>query len=333
MHAATSMKSSRIVWLNASSVVPWLAVAIVVVVTALVNHAIDLGSLTFSISIPDDALTPRADDLLATSKHLLARVAWGVPAIGFGLISIAVAASAIVVMANCVAEVPASERGKNIAVIAFAAAALFVIIAYFGDQIMSEPEVTTNLRKATLHRIASGHLCVVADSFFDVVSYAIFLLLLCAASATLVKAQSTIQAIAQVCQRIKQVQWLLYIGAAALVLRDIEMYMLYRWPQIWFAKEQADAIDHMALALSTAHGAFFSAILMALYLPTAFILRTRTKLLAEQAVVGTNEQPETWLEKSGFNSSPFKQLANVFATITPLLAGGTVAKLVGVLTA
>jgi hypothetical protein len=310
-------------------IVPWAAVALVVFLTACINHTIDLGALSYSGTIPDGEINPASSDLPLIAKHLLARIGWGVPAIGFGLVSIAVAAVGMFVVATSFSEL-GRERFRYAAVIALAAIGLLLVAAYLGNQIMSEPDVTTALRKATLHRTVATH-AVAVDSSFDVVSYALFLLLSAAASAALVMPAKATHTIAQVCDRIKHVQWLLYVGAVALVLRDVEMYMLYRWPQVWFAKEQAEAIDHMALALSTAHGAFFSAILIALYLPTVLILRGRAKSIATYAVVGTDEAPQAWLQKAGVDASPFKELANVFATIAPLLAGGTVAKIAAAL--
>jgi hypothetical protein len=326
-----AMKMTNAVWRGTTCILPWLAVALVIIVTASINRTLDLGGLSFNGTVPEAALLPPMGDVVGTSKHLLARVAWGVPAIGFGLVAILVASVALFVIVGSFKEMK-DERARYAAMLGVAAIGLLLVVTLFADQIMSEPEVMTRLRIETLHRTFATH-AVAVDSFFDSVSYAIFLLLLCAASAALIKTDSRPQTIAQVGLRIRQVQWLLYVGAVALVLRDIEMYMLYRWPQIWFGKDAAEAIDRMALALSTAHGAFFSAILMALYLPSAFILRMRSRLIATQVVAGTTEQPDEWLKKMGFDSTPLKELAHLFATLTPLLAGGTVAKIVSVLAA
>jgi len=326
------MKTARLVWSGVPCILPWIAVAVVMIVTASVNQVLDLGSLSFDAfaAITDDAVMPSSGDLVSVSKHLLARIAWGVPAIGFALVAIAVMLTTLIVIVSCFGDIPRSERGKYFGFIVLAALALLFIAFYFGDQIMSEPEITTNLRKATVHRTSATY-AVSMDSSFDAASYVIFLLLLCAASATLLNSANSTQTVAQLGSRIRQIQWLLYVGATALVFRAIEMYMLYRWPQVWFNSAQADAIDRMALALSTAHGSFFSAILVALYLPAAIVLRLRTKTIAVQAVAGTTEEPEAWLAKAGLKFSPIKEMVNLIAIIAPLLAGGSVAKLVGVL--
>jgi hypothetical protein len=86
----------------------------------------------------------------------------------------------------------------------------------------------------------------------------------------------------------------------------------------------------MALALSTAHGAFYSAVLMAFYLPTALVLRMRSRSLAI-AAVGQGEQQEAWLAKEGLGLSPFKEMTSLIITLAPLLAGGPATKLFGAL--
>ena len=93
----------------------------------------------------------------------------------------------------------------------------------------------------------------------------------------------------------------------------------------------ADLVDRIALALSTAHGAFFTAVLMSLYIPAAFVLRFRASWLAHQVVHGTAEERNAWLAKVGLSFSPFQELAGVFATVAPLIAGGSVAKLIELL--
>ena len=326
------MKAARVLWSNAVCAAPWAAVALVLVVTTWVNHAVDLGSLSFDAfaAIPASSITESGGDLLAVSKHLLARVAWGVPAIGFSLVAMAAMVTAIAVTVGGLREMRGRERAMCAVGILLAALCFLVVVAYAGDRIMSEPEVTTNLRKATMHRTSATH-AVAADSLFDMASYLIFLLLLSAATATLLWPRGAAPTAAFLCRRLKRNRWLLYVGATTLVLRAIEMYTLYRWPGVWLSDEMAAAVDRMAMALSTTHGAFFSAILMALYLPTALITRLRIKLLATYAVDGTDQEPETWLAKEGLSTSPFQELARVFVTIAPLIAGGSVAKLVEVL--
>ena len=124
---------------------------------------------------------------------------------------------------------------------------------------------------------------------------------------------------------------LLYIGATALVLRALEMYTLYRWPGAWLAPPLDDLVDRIALAVSTAHGAFFSAILMALYVPAAFVLRFRANWLAHHVIHGTAEERETWLNKVGLGFSPMQEIGGLLATVAPLIAGGSIAKVIELL--
>ncbi len=114
-----------------------------------------------------------------------------------------------------------------------------------------------------------------ADSYFDSVSYLVFVLLAAAASATLLGPTVSKNSAAILRRRMTRMQALLFLGAAALAIRAIEMYFLYRWPGAWLTGPDAHSVDEIALAVSTAYGAFFTGILACLYLPTAFLLRTR----------------------------------------------------------
>src|SRR5712671_6096127 len=153
------MKTARLVWSGVPCILPWIAVAVVMIVTASVNQVLDVGSLSFDAfaAITDDAVMPSSGDLVSVSKHLLARIAWGVPAIGFALVAIAVMLTTLIVIVSCFGDIPRSERGKYFGIIVLAALALLFIAFYFGDQIMSEPEITTNLRKATVHRTSATY--------------------------------------------------------------------------------------------------------------------------------------------------------------------------------
>lgn len=325
------MKAERILWSGAMCLVPWIAVALVILVTAHINRVIDLHALSFEAYplVPVDSLLPSTTDLAAISKHLLSRVAWGVSAIGFALVAVTVVITSILIVTSSFRTMQRDELVRHAALVAVGAIGVLLLIATLGEDVMTEPRVTSDLRIATMHRTPAT-LAVSTDTYFDSTSAAVFLLLIAAASATLSLPRDAALTADALADRIKQNQWLLYFGAAALVIRAIEMYMLYRWPSIWFPNEKADEIERMALALSTAHGAFFSAILMALYLPTALIMRLRTRSLAAQAVAGTSEQPEAWTAKVGLASSPFKEVANVIAAIAPLLAGGSISKVISV---
>jgi len=325
------MESTRLLWSKGSCAIPWLALAGVLAVAAFINRIVDVDSLWLDAEalVPSGALENRGD-LVSVSKHLFVRLAWGIPAMGFALVAIAALAIAAQVFWSCVKDLPARERLHTIALSAGLLLLVLALAIVGGDWVLSEPTVTSSLRKATMHKTAATH-AVEVDTFFDYVACAIFGFLVSAASAILVSPRHSALSAANLGRRIGQLRMLLYVGATALVLRAIEMYSLYRWPGAWLQQDMAALVDSIALALSTAHGAFFSAVLLSLYVPTAFVLRARARWLANHVVHGNAEERNAWLIKVGLGFSPFQELAGVLVTVTPLIAGGSVTKLIELL--
>jgi hypothetical protein len=326
------MDSTRVVWARSISAVPWAAVALVLAITAFVNATVDIDSLQLDIGglVPPNLPIEPAGDLPSISRHLFVRLAWGISAIGFALVALASLAMSVFVFWSCVKEIPPRQRIETACLIGFVVVLLLALMIARGDWVLSEPSITTSLRKATMHRTSATH-AVSVDSFFDNVSAVLFLCLIAAASATLISPRRTALTAESLSRRLGQLRLLLYFGASALVLRALEMYSLYRWPGAWFPAETADLIDRIAIALSTAHGAFFTAILMSLYIPAAFILRYRANWLARQVVRGTAEEREAWMTKMGLTFSPFQEVAGLFATVAPLIAGGSVTRVLDML--
>jgi hypothetical protein len=326
------MDSTRVVWARSISAVPWAAVAVVLAVTALINTTVDVDSLRLDIAslLPPNFSVQPAGDLPSMSRHLFVRLAWGISAMGFALVALGSLSMSVFVFWSCVKELPFRERNITMVLIGVMPVLLLAVAAASGDWLMSEPSITASLRKETMHQTEATQ-AVSVNTLFDKVSLLIFLALIAAASATLVSERRTALTAESLSRRLGQLRLLLYFGASALVLRALEMYSLYRWPGAWFPAETADLIDRIAIALSTAHGAFFTAILMSLYIPAAFILRYRANWLARQVVRGTAEEREAWMTKMGLTFSPFQEVAGLFATVAPLIAGGSVTRVLDML--
>ncbi len=326
------MESTRLVWARSISAVPWGAVALVLAITGFINATIDIDSLRLDIGslIPPNLPIEPGGDLPTVSRHLFVRLGWGIPAIGFSIVALAAVAMSVYVFWSCVKEIPPRERFVSAALIGFMIVLLLAFTTVRGDWVLSEPSITTLLRKATMHRTSATH-AVSVDSFFDNVSALLFLCLISAASATLISPRQTALTAQSLSRRLGQLRLLLYFGAAALVLRALEMYSLYRWPGAWFPAESADLIDRIAIALSTAHGAFFTAILIGLYIPAAFILRFRANWLARHVIRGSAEERNAWLAKMGLAFSPLQEVAGLLATVAPLIAGGSITRVLDML--
>jgi hypothetical protein len=304
--------------------------ASVLVVAALVNSLIDLGSLTLDTKplFPAHPAAAVSVDLPSVTRHLTARIAWGLASIGFSLVTIAAVATALYVLGSCFRELSHRDRVAGAVLIACCVVPFIAIVFLGSDLVLSEPAVTTALRKATLHQ-TSATAAVSADSLFDNLSYLIFLLLAAAASAAVLWPTTDGKSPALLRRRVARVHALVLIGATALALRALEMYFLYRWPGAWLTGPMAQSVDEIALAVSTAYGSFFTGILASIYLPVAFVLRSRANSLADDAVLGGAEDHEGWLTKSGLRFQPFQEFGRLLAVLAPLLAGGPVAKIIG----
>jgi hypothetical protein len=326
------MDSTRLVWARSMSAIPWAAVALVLAVTGFINATVDIDSLRLDIGsvIPPNLSLEPGGDLLKVSRHLFVRLAWGITAIGFALVALAALGMSVYVFWRCVKEIPPRERFVAAALIGFMLALVLVVTTARGDWVLSEPSITSDLRKETMHRTSATH-AVSVDSFFDNVSALLFISLISAASATLVSPRRTALTAESLSRRLAQLRLLLYFGAAALVLRALEMYSLYRWPGAWLPPENAELVDRIAVALSTAHGAFFTAILMSLYIPAAFILRFRANWLARHVIRGSAEERNAWLAKMGLAFSPLQEVAGLLATVAPLIAGGSITRVLDML--
>jgi len=312
---------STVLWL-----VPWITAAIVIWITINVDRSLGLAALGFDQRIQVLELT----DLAGASRRLLAGLGWGVSALGFSLVALAAVIASFLVAVICLSDL-GGRRGVvyGIAILTIAVA-LVGIIGTLGIDIMTEPGLTDQLRGLTLRQMPEK-LAVSMDKLFDRVTYVSFALLLCAASATLTWREDVAPpATLKLKRRLEGLQWLLYVGTAALVLRVLENYMFYRWPAVWLSPDMGKAVDRTALAVSTAYGAFYTAILLGLYVPTALVMRLRATWLANRATAGTPENPEAWIARMQLAASPFQQLSHLFLTLAPLLAGGPLAKLIDI---
>lgn len=323
---------TRLIGSKGGCVAPWLAMGLVIAVSAWINSLVALGSLSFDMTglFPANVAAAVGADLQSVTKHLLARVAWGLTSIGFSLVAVATIATSWYVLGTSLQELSRRERVVGGALILCCAVPV-IAITLLGADVLSEPAVTRGLRIATLHRTPETR-AVSVDSLFDTVSYGIFLFLASAVSTTLLWPATVADPAALLRRRIARVQALLYVGATALTLRALEMFFLYRWPGAWLTGSATEYVDRIALAVGMAYGSFFTGILASIYLPTAFILRSRANRLADESVVGPDEDHDAWLAKSGLRLSPFQEFGRLLAVLAPLIASGPAAKLVGLFT-
>lgn len=130
---------------------------------------------------------------------------------------------------------------------------------------------------------------------------------------------------------------LLYVGSALLVAGVSQSVALHTWPaccppsSIPATDAQGIAafraeVRTSADAVGAAAGTICSLVLAGAYLPLGVMLRQRA-----YRVVKPWERAESWLAVHGFSLQPTQQLAKVLMILGPLLAGGPVSFLVGLL--
>jgi hypothetical protein len=317
---------------NLASTMPWLAMATLLAIASWVNWIIALDKLPLDAKalFPSDLNAAMSADLASVTRHLTTRITWGLSGIGFSLVSLAAIAVSGYTITSCFREVTSRARSASVWLIA-TCFVLFSLIAGLGAKyILSEPAATTALRHNSIRQTWFRH-AIEADATFDKISYLVFLLLAAAASAALLRPVEPGKPVELLRRRISRLNTILLVGAAALAVRALEMYLFYRWPAAWLSGPAAQSVDEIALNVSTAYGAFYTGILACIYLPTAFLLRSRAGVLADEAVTDKPEQRDRWLKKAGLNLLPLQEFTHLLAILAPLIAGGPLAKVIGTL--
>lgn len=312
-------------------VLPWVVITLLIVLTVWINSFLDLGSLSYRTSglFPADISGAIGANLQSATKELVARIGWGLSSLAFSLAAIAAIGTAVWIVAACVWESSVRKQTPELITIACLPVAITLLLNLLPD-VLTEPGVTSDLRAATLHQFPVGQGAVRVDILFDQFSHLIFFCLAVAASVILLWITPDEETAAVLLGRVGRMQLLLYVGATALTLRALEMFFFYRWPGAWLtAPTSADSVDRGAVAVSVAHGAFYSAVLASIYLPTAFLMRSRANSLAKRSVSSTDETSDAWLAKSGLRVSPFHEVGRVVAILAPLITGASIGKVIG----
>lgn len=347
---------STFLWSSWACLAPVLALAVVIGATAHFNGLVNLGQVTVrpDLGSPEApfepfAVTPAGRDLPGVAGQLVVRLGWAVTAIALVVMSVVALGGGLLFLWRWVRALEPRRRWLFLAGAAVLVAAILVerTSGLTGDWLVAEPEVFTDLRKATLYDADLGfpradsetgsqpramedlELAADAENALVLLSYLSFVALLAAASASLAMPSRDLphdERQALVTARARGVRWLLYLGSGVLVLHALEMYAFYRWPGAWLPTEQAEVVNRMAHAVSTANGAFFSLLLLALYLPAAGVLRLRSlELLEDESTGAAPAESRQRARDQGVLASPFQELSALLVTLGPLLAGGPLA--------
>jgi hypothetical protein len=118
----------------------------------------------------------------------------------------------------------------------------------------------------------------------------------------------------------KDLQVVLYIGAFLLILSVLRFSVVTQWSLAFISPDAIEAAKSFYLSLSSVVATFFSLILVAAYLPAAYILLRRAQLLAGELPLPPNQQEEM-LKSKGLTFSLGESLPRVLAIFGPILAG------------
>ena len=121
--------------------------------------------------------------------------------------------------------------------------------------------------------------------------------------------------------QMRQLKMLIGIVSTLLVSGVLHMIAWLHWPTVLIADNQmAQQVREFSEAIGLYWGATFSLLIATFYIPTAWSLSKRAKVvIAEQ--IGAVEMQDCWLQKHSMTLAPLQQVPQLFAMLAPLLAG------------
>ncbi len=131
-------------------------------------------------------------------------------------------------------------------------------------------------------------------------------------------------------QRYRTLQSLLFLGAAVLVIGVLNVRQLLLWPAGFLGEGDAASVKTLVGGYSATLGFYWTMILVALYLPATLALRHESSLLAHRALPeATPKEHRKWLSEEKLSPSVAAQLSHLLAVVSPVLAGGPLALVSG----
>lgn len=131
-------------------------------------------------------------------------------------------------------------------------------------------------------------------------------------------------------ERYKALQSLLFLGAAVLVIGVLNVRQLLLWPAGFLGEGDAEHVKTLVGGYSATLGFYWAMILVALYLPATLALRHESSQLAHRALPeATPKERRKWLAEEKLRPSITAQLSHLVAVVSPVLAGGPLALVSG----
>lgn len=161
-----------------------------------------------------------------------------------------------------------------------------------------------------------------ATTFNDSLGYAAAFSLVLASFAILFPPHSAdAKGLEQLSERMGDLRLVLYVGTLMLVTTVLLTRAIFQWSLAFIVQEKQslETAEAFYSSLTSMEGGFFTLVLAAVYLPTAFILQRRAHLL--KLPPGQESKKEEILKARGLTFSFTESLPRIVAILGPLLAG------------
>lgn len=265
--------------------------------------------------------------LSVAAENLVARMTWGLSAMVFVLAWLAAVGGTLWVIAGATADRPLRVK---VLWLGLGAALGTLGLGWAYQDPLTLPRVKPILVHAfeALEMEAGPYLL----HLFTGMAVGAAMLLLVASSATLAGPASAADPGDHLKAQVGRLRRILYLGAGVLVAGTLQTAATHQLPVTLLAEGSARSFQLIARSISTSTGAVWTLLLLAIYLPSAFVLRQRALGLAEEAQRrGQAESVEGWFGRLGLESSFTQHLARLSAILGPLVTGGPVAALLNLL--
>jgi hypothetical protein len=129
---------------------------------------------------------------------------------------------------------------------------------------------------------------------------------------------ATVQALSKQQDHLKT---LLYVSTILLIIGVLRLSTGYTWALYFLTPETAKSAEGFFNTLTTTIGGFFTMLLAAIYLPTAYIIHKRAQAViqGDKSIAAAAKDEE--MEKKGFKFSVSETLPRLLAILAPFLTG------------
>ena len=326
--------------LAARSCIPGLLGAAVCLLALLVMPLLGFTAF-FSPALPSDS-THALFSATAAVDRGGAVVASGVRgrfALGLSTITLLLTAGVVLLATRAVIATVLDGTRRHlrtpVIALAFVGAALAFICSFVPQLLASGPDLWTFLLERA--GIPPGGRMEVLMAVANAVTTAVTVLLAIAFSIVTAPPTKGPRQAAELANRLWLLKMLLYLAAACLVSRVVQVYSLHAWPGSQL--DNAAAVESIAVSIGAANGVIYSLFLASVYLPAAMTLADRARSLrmgddgaapADPPAVTTSEATpqnrrpsslDDLLALQRTSSGPIEDFGRVLAILSPVLVG------------